>query len=158
MKRKNQRQKPEDDAALVAILNRQRAVRLDTRGLADFSSRVLNHIGETSSRVTIVFVSDRAIRGLNRSHRGLDKATDVLSFPFQPDFPHEAEPVKYLGDVMISTETAARYAAKLRIPVDREVSNLVIHGLLHLCGYDHETDNGEMQQLERRLRRRLLGS
>jgi probable rRNA maturation factor len=82
----------------------------------------------------------------------------VLAFPDAPGFPHEAGGVHELGDVVISTQTAARYAAKCGLSFDREVRHLIIHGLLHLCGYDHETDHGEMRQLERQLRRQLIES
>jgi probable rRNA maturation factor len=155
-KRRSQHQPSDsDDGESLVVLNRQRARSLNRGELARFARRVLDAIGRTGSSATITFVSDRSIRPLNRVYRGLDRPTDVLSFPFTPDFPHEDETNGYLGDVLISTETAARYAGQLRISFDREIRNLIIHGLLHLCGYDHETDHGEMKQLERRLRRRL---
>jgi probable rRNA maturation factor len=88
----------------------------------------------------------------------LDKPTDVLSFAY-----HEAEAevnfaeaVGHLGDLVISVETAERYAGELGITFARELEHLVIHGTLHLAGYDHETDEGEMRQLEKRLRKQLL--
>ena len=145
-----------DDGPSVVVLNRQRARRLDRHELARFARQVLDAIDARDSSATITFVSDRTMRPLNRTYRSLDRPTDVLSFPDEPDFPHEEETAAYLGDVVISTETAARYAAQLDISFDRELRNLIIHGLLHLCGYDHETDHGEMKQLERRLRRRLI--
>ncbi|HEU5459217.1 MAG TPA: rRNA maturation RNase YbeY, partial [Pyrinomonadaceae bacterium] len=84
---------------------------------------------------------------LNQQFRGVDKATDVLSFP--------ADEQDNLGDVAISVETATRQAKENGLSFDNEVGQLILHGLLHLSGYDHETDNGEMNRLELRLRRKL---
>lgn len=92
------------------------------------------------------------MRRLNREHRGIDQTTDVLSFPFEPEkgaFPH-------LGDLVISLPVADRMAKKLGVSRRREVQTLVIHGFLHLCGYDHEKDQGEMLALQTTLERELL--
>ena len=80
--------------------------------------------------------------------------TDVLSFPSSQNEFEKAEGV-ILGDVVISVEQAARQARERGLSFDEEVSQLILHGLLHLCGYDHEQDDGEMNRLELRLRRRL---
>jgi probable rRNA maturation factor len=80
--------------------------------------------------------------------------TDVLSFPAAQDEFEKAEGAT-LGDVVISVEQAARQAREHGLELDEEVAQLILHGLLHLCGYDHETDDGEMNRLELRLRRRL---
>jgi probable rRNA maturation factor len=97
------------------------------------------------------FVGDRAIRAMNRDYRGRDRATDVLSFPGEetPEGPH-------LGDVAVSVPTARRQAAEQGVPVEREVKRLLLHGVLHCLGHDHETDGGAMERLERRLARRWL--
>jgi probable rRNA maturation factor len=150
------RESDSDDEAPLRILNRQRFRRVDRNALTRFARRVLAEIDRGESRATITLVGDHRIQELNRTYRGLDQPTDVLSFPNEPDFPHEASRQEDLGDVIISTETAARYAGAFGISFDRELKNLIIHGLLHLCGYDHETDQGQMRQLERRLRRRLI--
>ena len=98
------------------------------------------------------------MRELNRTYRGIDRPTDVLSFAYHETADPEEmlEEPGYLGDLVISVETAARYAAEAGIGFSREIDLLVIHGTLHLAGYDHETDQGEMSRLERRLRQRLL--
>jgi probable rRNA maturation factor len=93
------------------------------------------------------------MRALNREFRGKDRATDVLSFPAGEAFD---DPGHYIGDVVISIDTAMRQAGDIGHTLEREVSELLIHGVLHLCGYDHETDQGEMNRLELRLRRKLL--
>ena len=107
--------------------------------------------GRADSSLTVAFVRDRRIRELNRDFRGKDRATDVLSFPAGDGFGAD-----FLGDIVISTDAAARQAKEAGHSLDREVDELVIHGVLHLCGYDHETDRGEMNRLELKLRRKLL--
>ncbi len=138
---------------MVYVLNRQRLVRLKGRFWSRFAACVLQELGMSHRDVSLVFVGDRAIRRLNREFRGQDRPTDVLSFPADPV---GGDNLSYLGDLVISVETARRQAVQHRISVARELKNLIIHGLAHLCGYDHETDNGEMNRLERRLRRRLI--
>lgn len=98
------------------------------------------------------------MRFLNRDYRGFDKPTDVLSFAYHeaPEDFAAGNEAEHLGDVVISVETAQRYAGELGVTFEREIEHLIIHGTLHLAGYDHETDNGEMNRLERKLRKELL--
>jgi probable rRNA maturation factor len=102
--------------------------------------------------VSIALVSDAAIRRLNRQYRRIDRVTDVLSFPASR-LPHPQTPV-FLGDLAIALGVARRQAREQGHALSRELRILALHGLLHLLGYDHETDRGEMQRLEERLRRR----
>ena len=95
--------------------------------------------------MTVAIVSDARVRALNREFRKKDKPTDVLSFP--------AEEPGYLGDVVISSGVAARQARAAGHSLATELRVLALHGLLHLLGYDHERDDGQMARLERRLRR-----
>ena len=95
--------------------------------------------------VSLAFVSDARIRALNRAHRGKDVPTDVLSFP-------SGEP-RFLGDIVIAAGVARRQAARAGHAFGVEARVLALHGLLHLLGYDHETDQGRMERLEARLRR-----
>ena len=132
---------------MVEVVNRQRRLKLDTEAWSTFAVRALDTIGKSESSATIAFVSDKRIRELNRQFRGVDKATDVLSFPAEEKF--------NLGDVAVSVDTAAVQAKENGLTFDEEIAQLILHGLLHLCGYDHETDNGEMNRLELKLRRRL---
>ena len=117
--------------------------------------------------LTIAFVRDPVIRRLNRDYRGRDSATDVLSFPSGNELSAEkqtagrgqqitGETGEHLGDVVISTDRAISQANEAGLSIERELSELVIHGVLHLCGYDHETDRGTMNRLELRLRRTLI--
>jgi len=92
---------------------------------------------------------------LNNQYRQINRATDVLSFPAGDEMPGEGDE-QYLGDVVISIDTALRQAESAGHSIEREVEELLIHGVLHLCGYDHETDNGQMNRLELKLRRKLL--
>ena len=132
---------------MVEVVNRQRRLQLDTEAWSTFAVKALNAIGKNESSATIAFVSDKHIRELNRQFRGIDKATDVLSFP--------AEEELNLGDVAVSVETAATQARDNGLTLDHEIAQLILHGLLHLSGYDHETDNGQMNRLELKLRRKL---
>jgi probable rRNA maturation factor len=134
---------------MVEVVNRQRRLQIDTRAWSSFAAKALAALGKSESPATIAFVSDRKIRELNRQFRGVDKATDVLSFP--SGGPDESE----LGDIAVSVDTAATQAKENGLKLDVEIAQLILHGLLHLSGYDHETDNGEMNRLELRLRKKL---
>jgi probable rRNA maturation factor len=133
---------------MVEVVNRQRRLRVDTEAWATFAEKASEAIGKRDSSATVAFVSDQKIRQLNRQFRGIDKATDVLSFP--SDGPEDE-----LGDIAISVETAALQAKENGLAFENEIAQLILHGLLHLSGYDHETDNGEMNRLELKLRKTL---
>jgi len=132
---------------MVEVVNRQRRVKVDPNAWTTFAEKALKAIGNSGTSATIAFVSDSSIRKLNRQFRNIDKATDVLSFP--------ADEPENLGDVAISVETAAKQAKENGLEFNDEIAQLILHGLLHLSGYDHETDKGEMNRLELRLRRKL---
>lgn len=104
--------------------------------------------------MTLVLTGDVAMRRLNREWRGVDRATDVLSFPADADGPRVRGQVRHLGDVVIATGVARRQAAAARHSYATELKVLALHGLLHLLGYDHEADGGQMRRLEARLRRK----
>jgi probable rRNA maturation factor len=140
----------------VEIINRQRSYPVDAERWQRFTARALRAIDRqlTERAVTIAFVGDRRMRELNQRFRGINRTTDVLSFPAEPaEF--EKEELSPLGDVIISMSRAARQAAENNLTLERETEQLILHGLLHLCGYDHEQDDGEMNRLELTLRRRL---
>ncbi len=132
---------------MIEVVNRQRRLQVNTQAWSDFAMKALAAIGNGESSATIAFVSDKKIRELNRQFRGIDKATDVLSFP--SDGPDD------LGDIAVSVDTAAAQAKENGLKFEEEIAQLILHGLLHLSGYDHETDNGEMNRLELRLRKKL---
>lgn len=139
---------------MIEVVNRQRKLKLDCERWQAFAAKALRVLPASAAGVTVAFVSDRVMRELNRRWRGQTGTTDVLSFPAdQDEFEKSEGPT--LGDVVISVEQAARQAQENGLTLDQEIAQLILHGLLHLCGYDHSTDNGEMNRLERRLRRRL---
>jgi probable rRNA maturation factor len=133
----------------VVLLNRQRRQRVSPARLR----RVLSGAAQAlrvSGEISLVLAGDRLLRRLNRDYRGKDRPTDVLSFPGDGG-------EGGLGDVVISVETAGRNARRLGRSLLQELDVLALHGLLHVLGHDHETDDGTMDRLERRLRTRLLG-
>jgi len=126
------------------LLNRQRAIRADWEELRDFLRQLSAQL--TPLPFGVCLLSDRAIRRYNRVFRRVDRATDVLSFP---DTERRENKTVYLGDILISAETAQRNARRYGLRVEEEMKVLLLHGLLHLLGYDHETDRGRMARLER---------
>jgi probable rRNA maturation factor len=139
---------------MISIVNKQRRTKIDNERWRIFTAKALRVIKEAKGKgVTVAFVSDRKMRVLNRAFRGVGKTTDVLSFPVEQE---EFEMFdNTLGDVVISIEQAERQAIENGLDLETEISQLILHGLLHLCGYDHETDNGEMYAYEFKLRRNL---
>jgi probable rRNA maturation factor len=147
------------------IVNRQRAVRVALPPLEEFLGRVRGGLGLSQTDVTICLVSDAEIARMNEAYRKKKGPTDVLSFPAVA----RRKPValrrrasgtnlkveKYLGDIAISPATARRYAKKNGRRLPSELRILILHGVLHLLGYDHETDSGEMTRIENRLRKRF---
>lgn len=129
------------------ILNRQRRASVDEDDLDIFASRLAKSLRLAPDSFSLVLVSDRRMQELNRRYRNNPRATDVLSFP--------AGRNGYLGDILVSVETAQRQARRYRHGLGAEIKLLFLHGLLHLLGYDHETDQGQMVRREHALRRRL---
>jgi probable rRNA maturation factor len=129
---------------------------LSASGLARFLRAAQKAVG-LEGEVQVLLADDATLKRLNRTFRGKNKATDVLSFPAgattvffgEPDAPALA------GDLAISLETAARQAASFRHSLRDEVRVLMLHGVLHLAGFDHEEDSGEMAAREAELRRKL---
>lgn len=147
------------------IVNRQRAVRVAMRPLEMFLQGVQSELGLKRTEVTVAFVSDSEIAGMNETYRKKKGPTDVLSFPAEQRagqrkiYRRGAENAEkrrvYLGDIAIAPATARRNAKKLGRSLSSELRILILHGVLHLMGYDHETDRGEMERFERRMRRKL---
>lgn len=137
---------------MIEVVNRQRGRRIVTDYWCSQAARMLQALGRQECSATIAFVSDAKIRDLNRRFRGINKATDVLSFPAVAD---GKQLDKNLGDIAVSVERAEAQAIESGLAFEDEIAQLILHGLLHLCGYDHERDNGEMNRLELRLRRKL---
>ena len=138
---------------MIEVVNRQRKLPMDSRRWQAFGEKALKAIGGKTQNATIAFVSNRQIQLLNKRFRGINQATDVLSFPAGSEVPGSSQ--QGLGDIAISVERAKSQAAENELDFEKEIAQLLLHGLLHLCGYDHETDSGEMNRLELGLRRKL---
>jgi probable rRNA maturation factor len=135
----------------IVLLNPNRYPEAGTRRLLPWLTPLVAALAPEAEALSVRFAGDRAMRLANRRFRGKDKTTDVLSFPGE-----EAGIEGYLGDILISIPTARRQAMEAGHSVDREVKTLLLHGILHCLGHDHETDQGEMERLERRLRKRWI--
>ena len=126
---------------------------VSVRGLGTWLAEVAP--ARARGSVTIALVSDRRIRALNRRFRGIDRLTDVLTFPAGDGAPApDAVGPKPLGDIVIARDVARRQARRAGHAISTELRVLALHGLLHLLGYDHERDAGTMARIESRLRRR----
>jgi len=134
------------------VLNRQRSHPVSRAELGGFLESLVHAMRSPARSLAVCLVSDRRMREYNRRYRGQDRTTDVLSFPAGPT----AENEHHLGDIVISVPAAERQARQARHSLARELKILALHGYLHLLGYDHETDDGEMMRLQHDLIRRLL--
>ena len=134
----------------VLLLNRQRMARADWDEIRRFLRRLCAAVAPAGFAVCLL--SDSGIRRYNKQFRGADDSTDVLSFPAER---RRNGRQGYLGDVLISVETARENARRYGLRLEEEIEVLALHGVLHLLGYDHERDDGEMARLERRWSERL---
>lgn len=145
------------------IENRQRVVRVQLRPLEEFLENLWGEIGLGPECVAVRLIGDAEMARLNETYRKKKGPTDVLSFPLAAD---SAKPGTlrqqvrkaregFLGDIAIAPSVARRNAKLLGRALPQELKVLILHGVLHLLGYDHETDRGEMERIEMRLRRKL---
>ena len=156
----------------TTISSRVRGFRIESQTIRTMVSKITDRLGVGGYHLGVTFVGPRRIRLLNREFRGIDRSTDVLSFPqieWQEHLPIRRSsssiavnaslnvPAEVLGDIVISLQDAQTNAKNIGRPFDREVGFLLVHGILHLCGYDHEQPNDEknMRQAQRRLMRVL---
>ena len=141
---------------MIHYRNGVRRSGVDGRALVATAKKLLNEAGEPASSLSLTLVGDEEIRTLNREHRGKDKATDVLSFSLVENG-SVAGGERLLGDVVISVETARRQAAAYDATLQNELYRLLIHGVLHVLGHDHERagERRIMVAAERRLARAI---
>jgi probable rRNA maturation factor len=151
------------------ILNRQRRVRIPVAELNRFLGAAQRRLRVPAGAVTVALVTDAEMKKWNRAFRGKNRPTDVLSFPVrrsspkrrarktaaQPEASAETGDGPYLGDIAIAPAVARENAARFGRTFETEMRILILHGILHLMGYDHETDSGQMERRERVLRRDL---
>lgn len=143
---------------MVLIRNRQRNQKLDTREIRKFTQGVLNLLGCDRKELSLVLVNDRQIAQINRDYLGRDKPTNVISFAMAEGEFGDME-TGLLGDVIVSVDTAFRHAADSGADPLDEVRYLIIHGILHIAGFDHETGAGgrEMRKKEAEIFSALKG-
>lgn len=123
--------------------------------MSSLCSAVAVALGKSQVVLTVSFVGARAMRALNRNYRGRDHTTDVLSFAYADEV---VDGMTFLGEIVICPNIAWEQARRWGATPQREVRRLLIHGILHLLGHDHETDDGEMRLLERRILRRRFAA
>ncbi|HVJ08194.1 MAG TPA: rRNA maturation RNase YbeY [Acidisarcina sp.] len=131
-----------------------RTAPLGRRELSSFLGLAAEGVG-VKGQISVLLTDDRTIRELNRQFRKKDKATDVLSFPAAEPVSSGRKTALLAGDLAVSLETAARQARAFGHTLQTEVKVLLLHGLLHLAGLDHETDSGQMARRESSLRKRF---
>jgi probable rRNA maturation factor len=144
------------------ISNRQKCVPLTIHFLRPFVKQLTSLLRLGRRRFDVTLVDDEEIERLNHTFRRMAQPTDVLSFPWRntPEGERELSPMErrlsgFLGDIVISVETAQRNSIATDVSLRLEIRQLVLHGVLHLLGYNHEIDHGEMAALEISLRRKL---
>ncbi|MGA8075265.1 MAG: rRNA maturation RNase YbeY [Candidatus Acidiferrales bacterium] len=152
------------------VLNRQKSVRVPVAPLERFLGAVLRHFRLPADSVTVCFARDADVARWNRTYRGKQGATDVLSFPAASNGAgsrivrqlqarrrgmRNSAPGEYLGDIAISPSVARKNAERFKRSLSLELRILILHGVLHLLGYDHESDRGEMERYELQLRSRF---
>ena len=135
----------------ILIIAERKSKRLSPDALSTFLRRAQKAVG-LKGDVNVLLTANEHMRRLNRQFRKKNKATDVLSFPADLA---STSPEKYAGDLAISMEIARQSAQRLGHSLEDEIKILMLHGVLHLAGYDHECDSGEMGRTEDRLRRKL---
>lgn len=145
----------------AVIINRQEQLPLDLVPLRAYVTEVKNVLNLGRRDFNVCFVNDEDIKRMNSTYRGKDAPTDVLSFAWEgegesdPEEHGKEEFRNFLGDIVISIATAQRNAQAEGHSLEEEIRLLILHGALHLLGYDHETDHGEMNSLELTMRERL---
>jgi len=135
----------------IQILNRQTRYKIYRESVASFCDTVLESMDRPNHSLSVAFIGTRAMRSLNRRYLKRNYATDVLSFSYGSV---NMDGIPFLGEIVIAPEIAVDQSARFRITPERELRKLLVHGILHLLGHDHETDRGQMNRVQRNLLRR----
>jgi probable rRNA maturation factor len=135
------------------VLNSQKKFKILPESVSFFCGKILQTLGQTRYSLSVVFIGSSRMRKINKCYRGKDFPTDVLSFRYPGEM---FEGMPFLGEIVISPEIAGQNATERGIGFDAEIRTLLVHGILHLMGYDHETDNGEMDRLQKSLQGRKV--
>lgn len=136
----------------IFIKNDYREIKVDTLKIKRQIGKVLDSLRCNEHEISILFVGDQGIRGLNHQFRDVDRPTDVLSFPQILEGEPEVPGAPLLGDVAISLETARRQSKEHGLSLEEELTLLLIHGILHLLGYDHEISDREEERMRKKTR------
>ncbi len=146
---------------MIYLRNATRKHRIAERRIVRSATALLSATGRPDATLSLSFVGDAAMRRINREHRAKDRTTDVLSFPLYEPFrvpkrPTPGDPELLIGDIVISVDVAKRQAAAYDATLDEEIERLLVHGIAHLLGHDHE-EPGERARMLRE-ERRLAGA
>ncbi|MEK9629875.1 MAG: rRNA maturation RNase YbeY [Nitrospinota bacterium] len=136
----------------ISLRNDYPEIDIDTPGIEKKLGKILDHLGCLNKEVSILFTGDRDIQNLNHEFRNVNQPTDVLSFPQNEEedpYTHEEE---ILGDIAVSLDTAQRQAKEHGLTFKEEIILLLIHGILHLLGYDHEISEQEDKKMRSKTR------
>jgi probable rRNA maturation factor len=139
----------------ITVLNRQRQLKIDQKAAGLFCVGLLQSLGQPDRALSVVFVDAREIRSMNCRYRGKDYATDVLSFSYGRV---KIEGMSFLGEIVIAPAIAVNQAIRYGTTPEKEIRKLLAHGTLHLLGYDHERDEGQMNRMQAKLMRRKFFS
>ena len=134
------------DSLTVHLTNRQRTFKIQKTFLISTAAMILRYTGQRTGELSVVLINDRAMRALNAKYRGVPKTTDVLSFPQSPQ--QRGVEQHLIGDVVISLQAATRQANARASTLHGEVVRLLVHGILHLLGYDHECGAREARRMK----------
>jgi probable rRNA maturation factor len=130
----------------TAHLTNGTRTRVDAAGMRSWVARVFRALGDPRAEVSVRFCGDALCRRYNREFFDRDRPTDVIAWPSGEE--------GYAGDILVNLAQARRQARRLRVPFKEEVRRLIVHGILHLRGYDHTRDRGEMEALQEQLVKR----
>jgi probable rRNA maturation factor len=136
----------------ILINNELPEIKVDTRKIEQQIDKVLTSLDCNEHEISILFIGDQGIRDLNNQFRGIDRPTDVLSFPQVLEGELEIPGALVLGDVAISLETARSQSEEHGLSFEEELTLLLIHGILHLLGYDHEISDQEEERMRSKTR------
>ena len=136
---------------MIQVSNRQRRIRIDSESVGLFCGALAESLSLSGRAFSVIFVGTDAMRRLNSEWRKKNSATDVLSFGYGDEF---VDGLPFLGEIVIAPEIAMRHATEYGTSPEHEMRKLIVHGVLHLLGYDHETDGGEMIRMQKQVLRR----
>jgi probable rRNA maturation factor len=135
----------------ITVLNKQRGLKICSKAVSIFCSQLLQSLEQSYRALSIVFVADQEILLMNSRYRGKSGITDVLSFSYGGV---KIDGIPFLGEIVIAPAVAVRNAKRYGTVPEKEIRKLLIHGTLHLLGYDHEVDKGQMRLIQAKLVRR----